>query len=128
MNSQTTEDVLRTSDDLHEVVVDHFDSAINSNDLFIDTGYLVVDSGHAVIDSRYLIFDISHSIIDASYSIIGGTVTHTERSTPTPVNITFAGENTCQMSMRPQVSDELRRVHDLRRTRPIPSPRVPESV
>jgi hypothetical protein len=71
INSRTTEDVLRTSDDLaaHEVVVDHFDSVINGNHPFVDSGYLVVDSSHPVIDSRYLIFDTGYSTVDASYSI-----------------------------------------------------------
>src|SRR6267154_453805 len=63
INFRTTEDVVHTSDDLHKVVVDHFDSVIDSDHPFVDTGYLVVDSGHSVIDSRYLIFDTGHSTI-----------------------------------------------------------------
>jgi hypothetical protein len=31
---------------------------------------------------------------------------HTERRTPNPANITFAGENTCQINMRVQFSYE----------------------
>jgi hypothetical protein len=49
---------------------------------------------------------------------------HTERRTPTPVNITLAGENTCQVNM---VSD-LRQVHVLKHTRPTPAPRVVEKA
>jgi hypothetical protein len=32
---------------------------------------------------------------------------HTERRTPTPANITLAGENTCQMNMRARISDNV---------------------
>jgi hypothetical protein len=31
---------------------------------------------------------------------------HTERSTPNPIKITFAGGNTCQINMRGQISDK----------------------
>jgi hypothetical protein len=31
---------------------------------------------------------------------------HTERRTPTPANITFAGENTCQMKISAPFSDK----------------------
>jgi hypothetical protein len=30
----------------------------------------------------------------------------TERKTPTPVNITFPGENTCRVNVRRQISDK----------------------
>ena len=33
---------------------------------------------------------------------------HTERRTPTPANTTLAGENTCQINMRVQISDQVR--------------------
>ena len=32
---------------------------------------------------------------------------HTERRTPTPANMTFAGENTCQTDMSIQISEAL---------------------
>jgi hypothetical protein len=31
---------------------------------------------------------------------------HTDRSTPNPIKITFAGENTCQINMRGYISDK----------------------
>jgi hypothetical protein len=46
----------------------------------------------------------------------------TERRTPTPTKMTFAGENTCQMHIRIQISQ----IRDLKHTRPTPSPRASE--
>jgi hypothetical protein len=46
----------------------------------------------------------------------------TKRRTPTPAKITFAGENTCQMRLRVQISQ----IYVLEQTRPTPSPRVAE--
>ena len=50
---------------------------------------------------------------------------HTERSTPNPIKITFAGENTCQIYMRGLY---LEQVHVLKHTEPTPSPSVSENA
>jgi hypothetical protein len=49
----------------------------------------------------------------------------TERRTPTPANITLAGENTCQVAGEYKSAD-LKQVYVLRHTRPTPAPRVAE--
>ena len=48
----------------------------------------------------------------------------TNRRTPTPIKIVFAGENTCQM----RLMVEIPRDHVLEHTRPTPSPSVSESA
>jgi hypothetical protein len=49
---------------------------------------------------------------------------HTERSTPNPIKITFAGENTCQINERV----DLGQVHVLKHTELTPSRRVSEKA
>jgi hypothetical protein len=50
---------------------------------------------------------------------------HTERRTPTPAKITLAGENSCQINIREQISDKCM---SLRHTRLTPAPRVVEKA
>jgi hypothetical protein len=47
---------------------------------------------------------------------------HTERRTPNPIKITFAGENTCQINERV----DLAQVHGLKLTELTPSPSISE--
>jgi hypothetical protein len=49
---------------------------------------------------------------------------HTERRTPKPIKITFAGENTCQYKYKNERVD----VHVLKHTEPTPSPSVSENA
>jgi hypothetical protein len=49
---------------------------------------------------------------------------HTEKRTPNPIKITFAGENTCKINLRVGLGQ----VHVLKNTEPIPSPSASENA
>src|SRR5713101_6954441 len=76
---RSIEHVLRTRDDLHEVIVDHLHSVVDGDHPFVDAGHSLVDTSDSLIntsdslvDTNDSIIDTSDSIIDTSHSIIDG--------------------------------------------------------
>ena len=47
------EDVIRTSDDLHEVGIDHLDPVINGDHPVVDSSDSIVDIDHPVVDTGH---------------------------------------------------------------------------
>jgi len=62
------EHVLRTSDELHEVVVNHIHPVINGDHPFADAGHLVTDTSHLVTDTSHSSVDAERDIRNSPYS------------------------------------------------------------